>query len=78
MVFSFGLGTPFLIIAWGADRVLPFLKRFTKLLSIISVLGGVFLIFIGILLLTNQLGTWTSWFYGVFKFIHYDKLINNL
>ena len=40
--------------------------------------GGVFLIFLGILLLTNSMDVWIAYFYRWFDFINYDALYNYL
>lgn len=77
-VFSLGLAIPFLLIALmigSATRTMSFLTRY---LSLISSLGGVFLIFLGILMVTNSFGVWISFFYNIFGFISYDRLLDYL
>lgn len=44
----------------------------------IAMVGGVFLIFLGVLLLTDNLIVWTSYFYQVFGFINYNRLLDYL
>ncbi len=55
IVYSLGLGIPFIIIgiAWGA--VMPLWKTINKHLGIISIVSGALLIVLGILVLTNNL-----------------------
>lgn len=77
-VFSLGLAVPFLVIAAGIGSASSYIAKFSKYLNIISVIGGVFLIFLGILLLTNNLVVWVAYFYRIFNFINYDSLIDYL
>ncbi len=77
-VFSLGLAIPFLIIALSIGSASAYLNKISKYLNAISIVGGIFLIFLGILLLTNTLGVWISYFYRLFDFINYDALLNYL
>ncbi|MBI2989893.1 MAG: sulfite exporter TauE/SafE family protein [Candidatus Magasanikbacteria bacterium] len=78
LVFSLGLAVPFLLVAIGFSSATAYIHKISKYLKTISFIGGVFLVFLGILLLTNNLGTWMSFFYQTFNFINYDKLLNYL
>ena len=55
VIYSLGLGIPFLIIGIAFDYLLPFLKRIQRYTLIIYIVSGLLLIIIGILILTNQL-----------------------
>jgi len=77
-VFSIGLGIPFLLIALGISRALVYTKKISRFLPIISTIGGIFLIFIGVLLLTDSLIVWNAFFYGLFDWIQYDRLLDFL
>lgn len=77
-VFSLGLAVPFLIIAASIGSASAYLAKMSKYLNVISVIGGVFLVFLGILLLTNNLGAWISYFYQIFDFINYESLLDYL
>lgn len=77
-VFSLGLGIPFLAVALGIGHALDYIKHITPFLHTISVIGGLFLIFIGILLLKNHMAIWVDWFYRAFEWLHYDSLYNYL
>lgn len=77
-VFSLGLAIPFLIIALGIGSASAYLNKISKYLNIISAIGGIFLIFLGILLFTNKLGVWIAYFYQWFNFINYDRLLDYL
>lgn len=76
-VFSLGLAIPFLLAAALIGSSSNLLKA-TKYLNLISVISGVFLIFIGILLLTNSFGLWISFMYSLFNFINYEGILKYL
>jgi len=61
-VFSAGLAIPFLVIALLFGSVFKYLPTLNKYLKIISFLGGIFLIIIGFLMITNQFGALTASF----------------
>lgn len=77
-IFSLGLAVPFLIIAASIGSASTYLAKISKYLNVISVIGGVFLVFLGILLLTNKLGVWIAYFYQWFDFINYESLLDYL
>lgn len=77
-VFSAGLAIPFLLIALGIGAASRLIARFGRILNYASVIGGIFLIGLGILLFTNQWYWLVAKGYQLFKFINYDKLINFL
>lgn len=77
-VFSLGLAVPFLIIAASIGSASAYLAKLSQYLNVVSVIGGVFLVFLGVLLLTNNLGAWMAYFYRLFGFIRYDRLLNYL
>lgn len=77
-VFSLGLAVPFLIIAASIGSASAYLAKINKYLNVISVIGGVFLVFLGVLLLTNKLGVWIAYFYQWFDFINYESLLDYL
>lgn len=61
IVYSMGMGIPFIIIglAWGA--VMPLWKTINKHLGIISIVSGALLVILGILILTDNL-SWLGQF----------------
>ncbi|MDP3727601.1 MAG: cytochrome c biogenesis protein CcdA [bacterium] len=77
-VFSLGLAIPFLVIAAGIGSASTHIAKLSKYLNIVSVIGGIFLIFLGILLFTNKFGIWIAYFYQLFNFINYDWLLDYL
>ncbi|MFC1663073.1 cytochrome c biogenesis CcdA family protein [Patescibacteria group bacterium] len=77
-VFSLGLAVPFLILAGSVGWAMKHFRKMGKWLNRLSIAGGAFLVFIGILLVTNKLGVWVGWFFQTFNFINYDKLLDFL
>ncbi len=77
-IFSIGLALPFLAIALGIGKVSESIRNVTRYLNTVSVIGGVFLIFLGVLLLTGNIALLISWGYRLFEFINYDRLLDYL
>ncbi len=77
-IFSLGLAIPFLAIAVGIGSASNFIERHSGFLNSISVVGGLFLIFLGILLLTNNMALLISYGYQLFQFINYERLLDYL
>ena len=64
LVYSLGMGIPFIVIglAWGA--IMPLWKSINRHLGTISIVSGVLLIVVGILIITGSM----SWFMQFFSF----------
>lgn len=77
-VFSVGLAIPFLLIAVGIGSASRYIQNISKYLNIVSIIGGVFLIFLGALLVMGKIGLLISYGYKVFQFINYDRLLDYL
>ena len=77
-VFSAGLAIPFLLIAIGIGSASRYLAHISRYLNVVSIIGGIFLIFLGILLLTGNISLFISWGYRLFQFINYDRLLDYL
>lgn len=77
-IFSLGLGLPFLVVALGISHAMEYIKKISKYLHIVSIIGGVFLVFLGILLVTDRLVLWSAMFYDLFDFIGYERLLDHL
>jgi len=76
--FSLGLAIPFLLIAFSISKAERYLAKISKYLSAISVIGGIFLVILGMLVLTGNMFVFLSWSYRTLQFIQYDRLINYL
>lgn len=53
-VFSLGLALPFLVVAYSAGSLIARMERFERPLRALSIVGGLVLIFFGVLFLFNQ------------------------
>lgn len=78
LIFSLGLAVPFLLIAVGIGRAVHVISRITPLLNAISIIGGVFLIGLGVLLITGNFVLLISYGYRLFQFIEYERLLDYL
>jgi len=77
-VFSAGLAIPFLIIAAGIGSASQYINRISKYLNAVSVIGGIFLILLGILLVTDNIGLLVSYGFRFLEFINYDAILDYL
>jgi len=77
-IFSAGLAVPFLLIALGFSRATKYIEQMTKYLKAVSVVGGIFLVALGVLLLTNNFSLLIQYGYELFDFINYERLLNYL
>ena len=59
--YSLGLGIPFLVLAIGLERATAWVKRVGRYRRAIQIASGVFIITIGILLLTNTMTLIAIW-----------------
>ncbi len=53
--YSLGLGIPFFLTALAINSVLSYFDKLKRYLGLVSILSGIFLIIVGVLLLTNYL-----------------------
>lgn len=77
-VFSFGLAIPFLIIAASIGSASAYINKFSKYLTVVSVIGGIFIILIGILMITDRMVLLLTYGYQLLDFINYERLIDYL
>ena len=55
MIYSLGLGLPFLIMGAAFDFIVPLLRNITRYSNWIYIISGLILIVVGVLVLTNKL-----------------------
>jgi cytochrome c-type biogenesis protein len=77
-IFSLGLAIPFLALALGIGHAQQYVKAITKYMPAISFIGGLFILALGILLLTDSMSIWLSASYKFLSFINYDAILNLL
>ena len=59
--YALGLGVPFLIIGLGMERATLLMRKFQRSMRWVQLASGVFLILIGLLLVTNQMFQIAIW-----------------
>ena len=77
-IFAAGLAIPFLLVAAGIGHASRYIEKIMKWLNPINKIGGAFLVLMGVLLITNQLGRWTSLFFQWFGFLDYERILDLL
>jgi len=77
-VFSLGLAIPFLVLALVFSKATEYIEHISKYLKWVSIIGGVFLIILGILLATGNFGLTIQYGYELLEFINYESLLNYL
>lgn len=77
-IFSLGLAIPFLLVAAGTSYASSFIQKGNKYIKYISYVGGVFLIILGALLVTDNFVLTIQYGYKLFDFIGYDRLLEFL
>jgi cytochrome c-type biogenesis protein len=78
LIFSLGLAVPFLLVAGAISQASDYINKFSGVLRVISVVGGLFLVLIGLLLATGNFGLLIQYGYKIFDFINYDAILNFL
>lgn len=74
LVFSIGLAIPFLLVSFFFSKATKYIGKGTKYLSVLSVVGGIFLIFLGVLLLLDDFGLLIRYGFELFDFIGYEGI----
>lgn len=77
-VFSAGLALPFLAVAYAAGHASRVIQSFSRFLPWIERAGGLLLIVLGYLMITDGLASWVAFMYRALRFINYDRLLNYL
>ncbi len=60
-VYSMGLGIPFLLMALGVGQAASILRRARRAMRAVTIISGLFLIVLGLLVFTNNLGWLAQW-----------------
>ena len=77
-IFSLGLGLPFLLCALLLDRIEPLFARLGRAAAALSKLSALFLVLVGVLMLTNTMGFLITWMFSFLAPLHYGALLNYL
>ncbi len=78
LVFSLGLSLPFILVAIAFSRATKYIQNITSKLRIVSIIGGIFLLGLGILLLTNNFSLLIQYGYELFQGINYEGILKFL
>lgn len=73
-IFSAGLAIPFLLIAWGIGSAGAWVQKMQGFMKWVSIIGGIFLIFLGILLLMNRVSLLLSWGFQLLSSFGYERI----
>jgi cytochrome c-type biogenesis protein len=65
-VFSLGLGVPFIITALLLERAGAVILRYGRFVNVLSIVGGIILIALGVLMLLGDMGLLVTWGFGMF------------
>jgi cytochrome c-type biogenesis protein len=74
-IFSLGFSVPFLIISTTITHSASYLKNADKYMKYVKIIGGLFLVFIGYLLITQQLARWVSIIFNFLQQTNYGAYI---
>jgi len=74
-VFSLGLGLPFMVVAFFFGSAAQLIARFERYLHWVSFAGGILLIFLGALMLSDNLARWSKFIYQFFDPIYNEVLL---
>jgi cytochrome c-type biogenesis protein len=61
LFFSFGLGTPFILLGLAFDKILPLVKKFNTYAPVINKVSGILLIIFGFLIFTGKFSVISSY-----------------
>lgn len=73
-VFSLGLALPFMLVAHAYTKASKYIANFSKWLRLVSIIGGFFLILIGVLLMLGKFYLFQEWGFELLKFINYEAI----
>ena len=59
--YALGLGLPFLVVGWSVNQALSLVRRFRRHLRLIQIASSLFLILIGLMMVTNQITRIAIW-----------------
>jgi cytochrome c-type biogenesis protein len=77
-IFSLGMGLPFLLVAVGVSRATHYIQKIEPVMRWVSVVGGVFLLFLGVLLIFDNLSLLLELGYRLVGDGFYEAFINRL
>jgi len=73
-IFSLGFSIPFLLTAKLYVASIRYIKKIQQWIPTITVIGGLFLIVIGVLLLLDKFYLFEEWGFKIFHFMNYESI----
>ncbi|MBI2124075.1 MAG: sulfite exporter TauE/SafE family protein [Candidatus Wildermuthbacteria bacterium] len=77
-VYSLGLAVPFLLTALFIGWATEHLQNIGRVLPVVSMIGGVFLIILGIFMVTDKFSVWVGYAYRFLNILRYDAILDYL
>ena len=77
-IFSLGLAIPFLILAFAFAKATGYIEKLSRYLKWVSIIGGIFLIGLGLLLASDNFGLTISYGYQLLGDFNYERLLEFL
>ena len=75
VVFSLGLAVPFLLTALGIGWASEHLSKLSGYLNGVSFIGGLFLLLLGVLMVTDNFLLWIQFVFQLLEPLNYEELI---
>lgn len=77
-VFSLGLAVPFLLTALAVGWASKHFIKLGRYLNWVSIVGGLFLIILGIFMATDSFLIWIGYMYNALEFLNYEEQLLDL
>jgi cytochrome c-type biogenesis protein len=74
-VFCLGFGIPFVALAFLIAEASRFIRRIERYLRMISILGGVCLVFLGVFMMFGNIAFLTSWVFRIVAHLDYEAYL---
>lgn len=78
LIFSAGLALPFLLTAFFLETFLRHVKKIAAISRMLSLVGGIFMVMLGVLLIFGKAGLLASYGYQLFETLGYNRLLDYL
>ncbi len=77
-IYSLGLAVPFLLTALFIGWATEHLPKTGSILGFISMIGGIFLVILGVFMVTDNFSVLVGYAYRLFNFLKYDAILDYL
>ena len=73
-----GLALPFLAVAAATGAAMHIISRYRRVFNAVNIIGGLFLILMGVLMITDSMALLITYGYGLFNVVGYERLLDYL